>query len=115
SLPSWSFRTMPNLVRLAAESWIDGCLGEGAAARRAGRAARLARHDGTRRALVRIERDESRHAELAWDVVRWAVDRGGTDARDAIRDLAARMPPPPRVSTFGLESHGQLGPRASDV
>jgi hypothetical protein len=66
------------------ESWIDGCLGEGAAAERAVREARRARDARTRGIHTRIATDESRHAELAWDILRWAVDQGGSVVRDAV-------------------------------
>jgi hypothetical protein len=114
SLPVVTPRPVPTLTHLAAESWVDGCLGEGAAAKRAGRAAELARHRGARFAQGRIERDETRHAELAWDVLRWAVHRGGPDTRDAVHDLAMRALSPPRVRNGGLEAYGQLDPHHAD-
>ncbi len=38
--------------------------------------------------LARIIRDETRHAELAWRTVAWAVAAGGPEARDAVADAA---------------------------
>jgi hypothetical protein len=34
--------------------------------------------------LEGIAEDEARHAELAWRAVRWAVEQGGADVRDAV-------------------------------
>jgi len=42
-----------------------------------------------RAALQQIAEDETQHAELAWDVLTWALGKGGTDVADAIR--AARQ------------------------
>lgn len=70
--------------RLAVESWLDGCLGEGAAAARAGLSARRAADPtiaGVRRGIAR---EEHGHAELGWSVLAWAVSRGGDEVRDAV-------------------------------
>ncbi|APR88158.1 putative lipoprotein [Minicystis rosea] len=72
------------LVQLAVESWRDGCLGEGAAAERARRAIPRTRHALARAALTRIAVDEQRHADLAWDVLRFCAARGGRAVEDAI-------------------------------
>jgi hypothetical protein len=63
------------LFRLALESWLDGCLGEGLAAT-------LARADEQRECdpvLKRIHRiiarDEQRHAELGWDILQYCLAR----------------------------------------
>jgi len=74
------------LVRLAVESWLDGCLGEGAAAERALRESERLDDPGARRAQRIIAADERRHAELAWDVLAWAVQRGGGGVRRALRE-----------------------------
>jgi hypothetical protein len=66
------------------ESWLDGCLGEGAAAKRAAREVLVARDARTRAVWARIAEDESRHAELAWDILGWTIDRAGSAARDAV-------------------------------
>jgi len=84
TLPELRPRPTPNLVRLGVESWLDGCLGEGAAAKRAAREALVARDAHTRAVWARIAEDESRHAELAWDVLGWVLDRAGSAARDAV-------------------------------
>jgi hypothetical protein len=75
----------PGVARLAVESWIDGCLGEGAAAHQAARASKLAVDRAAQEVLRRIAVDESRHAELGWAVLRWALQCGGADVREAVR------------------------------
>ncbi len=99
------------LRRLAAESWVDGCLGEGKAAAAVARESQLAPHAAQRAMQLTIARDEARHAELAWDVLAWTVAAGGDDVRhavDALRDAS------PSERTSGLDggldlrSHGLL-------
>jgi hypothetical protein len=84
TLPELRPRPTPSLVRLAVESWLDGCLGEGAAAKRAAREVLVARDARTRAVWARIAEDESHHAELAWDILGWTIDRAGSAARDAV-------------------------------
>lgn len=89
------------LVRLATESWLDGCLSEGAAAARARWAAAHASDRASAAVQRRIQRDEARHAALGWDVLRWAMRRGGapvTDAVGALRDVA-----PPAAGADAVE------------
>jgi hypothetical protein len=64
------------LLRLAVESWEDGCLGEGLAAERARRSRGPIN--------ARIARDEQRHADLAWSVLAWSLAEGGRPVRDAV-------------------------------
>jgi hypothetical protein len=98
------------LIRLALESWIDGCLGEGAAAWQAARTRKLATDPVARDALDRIAADETRHAELGWQVLHWAVKSGGADACDAVRSLRDVEPAPAKPAEFsdGIESLGRL-------
>jgi hypothetical protein len=76
------------LVRTAVESWLDGCLGEGVAAACAAEEARLAACPEIRRTQALIAEDEHRHAELAWDVIAWAIEAGGPDVRRTLRTVA---------------------------
>lgn len=110
----------PDLVKLALESWRDGCLGEGASAAVA-RAARRRAHDpAVCAALSVISRDEAAHAELGWDVIDLCLERGGRPVADALRDEVARTPKVPEVEGDNpgpalaalLAEHGQLS--ASD-
>lgn len=64
------------LDRLATESFHDGWINEGLAARRALERTRGA-HGSARRTLATIARDEARHARLGRAVTAWAVERGG--------------------------------------
>ncbi len=80
------------LRRLAVESWVDGCLGEGRAATAASREAVSAREPKVRELQRTIAQDEARHAALAWDVLRWAVAEGGDDVRDALAAVRAASP-----------------------
>jgi hypothetical protein len=78
------------LVRLAVESFVDGCQAEGTAARIAEEEAARAHVEPLRAMNARIAHDEARHAELAWDVLTWTVLAGGDDVRhalDAVRDV----------------------------
>jgi hypothetical protein len=101
-------RGVSSLTRLAVESWLDGCVAEGAAAARAARAARRASEPVARAAQVRIACDEARHADLGWSILQWTVDRGGSHVRDAIRahgdtEVASAE------DIGGLERYGRLG------
>jgi hypothetical protein len=78
TLPDFDERPVASLTQIARESWLDGCLGEGASATKAARAARTAQDPLERAAHARIARDELCHAVLAWDVLRWAVARGAS-------------------------------------
>jgi hypothetical protein len=76
------------LLRLAIESWRDGCLGEGVAAERARRALPHTRDPLARAALTRIAVDEQGHADLAGDVLRFCLAEGG---RAVVEAVAAEM------------------------
>jgi hypothetical protein len=81
-------RGVDGVVRLAVESWIDGCLGEGAAASVARAEAGIEEASPRIRAVQRsIARDEAQHAELAWDILAWASKR----EPDAVRDVLAEI------------------------
>jgi hypothetical protein len=96
------------LTRLAAESWLDGCLNEGAAAARAARAAKLARRAGACAVRGRIAVDEERHAELGWDVLAFALSRGGSEVRETVRGLRHEQVTFTRDAGAGDERWGQL-------
>lgn len=108
----------PTLVALARTSWRDGCLGEGGAAAIA-RAARRRAHDPAVCAVLSlIARDKGAHAELAWDVIEYCLDRGGRDVEAVLREelacasRAAGDPPPGEAQSGALAAllaeHGQL-------
>ncbi len=103
-----------DLTRLAIGSLVDGCLAEGMAADVAARGARTAEEPTIRATLTMIAREEIGHAELAWDVLAWCLERGGADVRDAVaqrvdalaREVAPRMPAIPGVDDAALARHG---------
>ncbi|WP_244219733.1 ferritin-like domain-containing protein [Corallococcus interemptor] len=72
--------------RLVRGSLLDGCLGEGLAASVAEEASRRASDPVVSETLAVIAEDEARHAELAWDVIAFALERGGGKAKQALRE-----------------------------
>jgi len=102
-----------SLEALAAECWLDGCLGEGLAARMARARARSAQVGRVRTVLERIAREEAAHAELAWDILHFCHrhDAHGVDAA-----LNAAQYPVPDASALNetrevvaeLAAHGVL-------
>lgn len=77
----------PEALRLlAVEAYVDGCIGEGAAAYRAAHS--RANDAVTARHLQTIAREEAEHAALAWRILEWAVAVGGDDVRDAVHEAA---------------------------
>ena len=100
------------LVRLATESWLDGCLGEGAAAARAEVAARSG-DPVIRQVQAQIASDERSHAELGWRVLAWALELGGANVRDAVRAISNTTPqeeewPQDRIAPRDGADHGRL-------
>lgn len=100
----------PELERLVVEGYRDGVLGEGAAARRAAFAAEgQGVHDRVQRVSRQIARDETRHAELAWEVIRWAIDeRPGL--RDVLSTEMQRESVPHLVAVEDGERFGHTSP-----
>ncbi len=106
----------PRALRaVALEALIDGCWGEAAAAVIARVGASRA-EPAIADALETVADEETRHAELAWATVRWAIDRapGLVDAlleaaaeHQALRVAAARAAEP---GEGGLGRWGLLGP-----
>jgi hypothetical protein len=100
------------LRRLAVESWIDGCLGEGAAAAVAAAEAEAAHLPSLRHSQRTIAADEARHAELAWDVLGWSLAAGGSGVRAALARIAAHAPPAEtRPVDDGAPGHACLSSR----
>jgi hypothetical protein len=73
-----------SLEEVALENAVEGCVRETYGAWLAWQQARNARDPELRGAMRRIAMDEARHAALAWDIHRWAMQRVGRDARDRI-------------------------------
>jgi hypothetical protein len=74
-----------SLTDLAAATVREGCVGETMSAVLAGERRERARDAEVRAALERIAADETRHAELAWRTVAWAIARGGDAVRESVR------------------------------
>jgi hypothetical protein len=100
-----------SMIQLATESWLDGCLAEGAAAARAARAAHLASDSVAKGVQQRIARDEARHADLGWNLLKWTTRSGGADVRDAVGALAGADFTPSGGDVEGCERYGRLGQR----
>jgi hypothetical protein len=99
------------LARLATETVLDGCLGEGLAAACAREAAAETTDPVLRAHLSAVARDEGRQAELAWAVLAFCLARGGTAARRATEralELSARSGLPAPENALSLE--GRLSP-----
>jgi hypothetical protein len=68
----------------------EGCVGETLAAIEAREAAAHTSDPALRELLLRISEDETRHAELAYGFVKWALALGGPELEGAVqRELAA--------------------------
>jgi hypothetical protein len=97
------------LRRLAVEAAVDGCVGEGAAAEIARAMAEAATDPVVAAVLARIARDEQEHADLAWDVLAWCLERGETDLLQSVRGAlpaSASEPVTPRAED-DLRAHGR--------
>ncbi len=99
---------LPDLERIAVEAWIDGCIGERAAALAAREARATSTDMQTDLALGRIARDEASHADLAWDIVAFALARGGEPIARAIRRAALPSAQIDDAETARLDSRGRV-------
>jgi hypothetical protein len=97
-----------HLERLAVESFIDGCLGEGVAAERARFAAASSQDPLLRAAHRRIATDEARHAELGWDIVQWSLGAGGSPTRRALAECLRGDFGDPRRNRVGAHARARL-------
>ena len=107
-----------SIEAIALENAVEGCVRETYGALLATSQARVARDPVVRAAMVRIARDETRHAALSWRVGRWLearLDRGAkarveVAKRAAALELltaAANDAPPSFAALAGLPSAGQ--------
>lgn len=67
----------------------DGCLGETAAAVELAARADDEEDPAVKRALASMARDEARHAELAWRIVRFAMHQDARATREAVARFLA--------------------------
>jgi hypothetical protein len=88
---------VPDLPSIAAEVVMEGCIGETVATVQALDALAAATDPAVREVLEATVADETRHAELAWRFMAWALDEGGDAVREAaLRAFAGFRPPAPR-------------------
>ena len=78
-----------DLDTLARESFVDGCVGEAIGAAIARRGAELAIDTVIGETLASIAADEQRHAELAWTIVAFCIERGGDMVARALASTSA--------------------------
>lgn len=69
---------------------LEGCVGETVAALEAAEACAQCADPTARAVLERIARDETRHAQLAWRVVAWALETGPASLRGEVGEAFAR-------------------------
>lgn len=88
-----------DLTELAVSSVVEGAVGETLAAVLAAEQAAVAEDPAVRQVLLGIADDESRHAELAFRVIAFAIAAGGQSVREAVlrafAEASARLPEPP--------------------
>jgi len=107
-----------SLVGVAKLVLREGCVGETVASLEAVAAAEVAQDPAVKRTLARIARDELRHAELAFQFLRWALSVASVEERhelacEAAQQLAdfeseARHREPMRTDDR-LAAHGLVG------
>jgi len=88
----------------------EGCIGETVAALEAAEAREHATDPVVRAVLEQIAADETRHAELAWRTLRWALDSGNAELARAVREElgAALDEPAPAVEEAGTLEEAAL-------
>ena len=96
----------PDLVRLACESLLDGCLREGLASQIANLGAQSARDPEIVRVLRVQAKEEAQHAAFSWAIVEWALGRGGEPLR---RRLLAQVEKLDFPRCDDLPEHGRVG------
>ncbi len=111
-----------NLVELAVTTFHEGAVGETLGALAASRAAAGCADPAVRSVLEGIAEDETRHAELAWRTLGWALLVGGERITGALRaalgaeERRARLmvaaQPPVAAGDDALELAGRLGEHA---
>ncbi len=92
-------------VRLALDTFVEGCVGETIATLVAKRAQRRCEDPATLSLLSSIVDDEGRHAGLAWRTIQWILETCGTH-RDAV--LAALEQQAESMARAALDACGEL-------
>ncbi len=76
---------MPTLVELLEDGAVEGCVNETVGAVILAVRAERSHEPRIRKTLARIARDESRHAALAWEILRWGLPHISTVSRERVR------------------------------
>lgn len=106
------------LVRLACDTFVEGCVAETIGALLAARALEACTVAEPRAALERIAADEAAHAALAWRTLAWALAEGGEAVALAVlesarvlrkEEEAAAGESAPSLDLGELHAHGRLG------
>jgi hypothetical protein len=105
-----------SIVELAREAFLEGCVGEVAAALVLREEAARASDAATGTLLESLAGDEERHAELAWRTVAWAlaqdpvsIDRALAESRAALEhELASELPNEGRALPFVTSARERL-------
>jgi hypothetical protein len=105
------------LLRLAVEAYVDGCLGEAAAADRLRRAAPTSGADLSA-SIASVARDEQSHVALAWSTIEWVIAECGPLVVWTLRRLPSREPkpgsvPPAAADPDRLRQWGWIDPDAT--
>jgi hypothetical protein len=98
-----------DIVGLALDTFVEGCVGETIAALVAERAGERTRDPAVRATLRVIAEDEARHAALAWRTIAWAVQAGGAPVETALRRLLERPPTIDPVEPMDAATRAALG------
>lgn len=83
-LPLTDLRLTGDIAAFAAATVREGCIAETLSALMVGEAAERSDDAEERAVLGLLARDEAMHAQLAWQIVRWALDVGGARVRAAV-------------------------------
>lgn len=84
------FQVATDLGTAVERAFFDGCIGETAAALVARASLEVCDSPRVRAVLERIAEDESRHAELAWQFIAWALRQGGTPVAHVLQAALER-------------------------
>lgn len=91
-LPLTDLRLTGDLAAFAAATVREGCIAETLSALMVGEAAEHSDDAEERAVLAVLARDEAKHAQLAWQIVRWALDTGGSSVRAAVSEAFRDAP-----------------------
>jgi len=95
-----------SLRELVVTTFAEGCVGETVAAIEALEALEGARDPQVRAVLEKVAADETRHAELAWRTVAWALGAGGERVHGWLEEAVAQAKADVRTERDALEANG---------